>query len=437
MNTWRALSLLALLAAAAAAAAVAPAARRLAAARPSPGDSGCIELDSARLQNIINGALAQLEAIAAIRERPDGSGPKPEGERVLPADQFPNSTDPGSGLWLGSQASKWTAGYLADCYWRAHALTGDPAWVELAAAELPGLEPVASETDNHKVSHIFDSAVSEAIAARVPGAPLQQYQRVLQTAAGSLAARYSDRVGAIQSWNDIGDPEFDVIIDSMASLKIMFEAAAVPGGDPAWAGMALSHSRKVAEEHFRSDGGTYHVVRYNPQTGAVVWRGTHQGYADNSTWASVQAWGVVGFTHVYNATRDPAMLATACTAADYFLQRLAEADDGVPLWDFDLPKAVQPWKDSSAAAIAASGLLRLGPLAEEPLYTAAGAQHVASLADGYLGWEGGGQRVAAVLRNGTFNAPKGLHSTGLSWGDWYFLDALSTLQRLGNSTACA
>lgn len=47
---------------------------------------------------------------------------------------------------------------------------------------------------------------------------------------------------------------------------------------------------------------------------------------------SGQAWAIVGYTHAYDATRDPELLATAQVASDYFLKRLAEADDGVPLW---------------------------------------------------------------------------------------------------------
>lgn len=47
---------------------------------------------------------------------------------------------------------------------------------------------------------------------------------------------------------------------------------------------------------------------------------------------SGQAWAIVGYTHAYDATREPELLATAQVASDYFLKRLAEADDGVPLW---------------------------------------------------------------------------------------------------------
>lgn len=392
-------------------------------------------LDEQAMWDVIDGALDHLQDLADRRERPDGSGGG-EGPTPLVASLFPNSTDRSTGLYQGSKASKWTAGFLAGCYWRAYNLTGDAKWARLATAELPGLAKVAGETDNHKVSHIFDSAYSEALAAGAPGADPKKYQKVLQRAAASLAARYNPKVKAIQSWNDIGDPEYEVIIDSTASLKIMWEAAKLPGGKQEWADIALQHMRTVTKELFREDGSTIHVVQFDPDTGAVVLKRTHQGYSDDSTWSRGQAWAIVGYTHAYDATRDPELLATAQVASDYFLKRLAEADDGVPLWDFDLPAdSKQPWKDTSAAAIAASGLVRLGQLTNSQNYTDAAAALVAALADNYLGWEGP-QPVEALLRNGTFSVPGGHHSTGLIWGDWYFLDALSQLLPVANAT-CA
>lgn len=170
--------------------------------------------------------------------------------------------------------------------------------------------------------------------------------------------------------------------------QIMWEAARLPGGKQEWADVALAHSRTVARELFRCvggcrqlgwwpapsgaqgsccsccsctpalparllirqrqltpatlppcrlcrpDGSTFHVVQFDPDTGAVVLKRTHQGYRDGSTWSRGQAWAIVGFTHAYAMTRDPALLATARTASDVFLKRLAEAEDGdgVPLW---------------------------------------------------------------------------------------------------------
>ena len=96
----------------------------------------------------------------------------------------------------------------------------------------------------------------------------------------------------------------------------------------------------------RPDGSTFHLLKYDPRTGKLRWQGTHQGYADNSTWSRGQAWALTGFTHFYNATRDPGMLATACRAADTYLRLLGESgeEDWMPLWDFQAPasQASQP-----------------------------------------------------------------------------------------------
>lgn len=35
----------------------------------------------------------------------------------------------------------------------------------------------------------------------------------------------------------------------------------------------------------REDGGTFHVVQFDPETGEVVKKRTHQGYRDDSTWS--------------------------------------------------------------------------------------------------------------------------------------------------------
>lgn len=81
-------------------------------------------------------------------------------------------------------------------YFRAYMLTGDAKWAELGAAELPGLAQVAVETDSHKLSHLFDSSFGEALLAAAPGAPLDEYRHVMQTAAAALVQRCVSGSGA-------------------------------------------------------------------------------------------------------------------------------------------------------------------------------------------------------------------------------------------------
>ena len=64
-------------------------------------------------------------------------------------------------------------------------------------------------------------------------------------------------------------------------------------------------------------------------------KGTHQGYCDDSTWARGQSWAVYGFAMAYRYERDTRFLEVARRAADYFIESLPA--DGVPYWDFELP----------------------------------------------------------------------------------------------------
>jgi unsaturated chondroitin disaccharide hydrolase len=188
--------------------------------------------------------------------------------------------------------------------------------------------------------------------------------------------------------------------------------------------MAVSHARNTARDHVRPDGSTYHVVEYSARTGAVLSRHTHQGYSDSSTWARGQAWAVHGFTMAYRETGEALFLDTARRTADYFLAHLPA--DHVPYWDLDLPSLDGEPRDTSAAAIAASGLVELAGLEPDRRasrrYRAAATDILASLSSpAYLAAD---TDRGAILRHGTQHKPDGNFDTGLIFGDYFFLEAL-------------
>src|SRR5205823_1490049 len=156
----------------------------------------------------------------------------------------------------------------------------------------------------------------------------------------------------------------------------------------------------------RSDGSTYQVVNYNPATGAVQDFENVQGYAVDSTWSRGNAWGVYGFTTAYAYTHDARFLETARRTADYFLSHLPA--DFVPYWDFALPSTQGQPRDSSAAAIAASGLLELSRLETDPKraarYLDAAKRILISLSESYLTV---GTSNEAILLHGTYHKPAG------------------------------
>jgi unsaturated chondroitin disaccharide hydrolase len=113
--------------------------------------------------------------------------------------------------------------------------------------------------------------------------------------------------------------------------------------------------------------------------------------------------------------------------ADYFINHLPE--DGIPLWDFELPPNEPRAKDSSAGAVAAAALLKLsriypgGP--EKKRFHEAAMKIITSLNQDYFGRT----EVPGVLSGGLFNKNMSLGIGGsTSWGDYYFIEALLLLQ---------
>jgi hypothetical protein len=106
-----------------------------------------------------------------------------------------------------------------------------------------------------------------------------------------------------------------------------------------------------------ADNSSFHVIDYDPETGAVRQKNTAQGFSDASAWARGQAWGLYGYTMCYRETKDPVYLQQAEKIAAYILSRLPE--DKIPYWDHDVPRTPNEPKDASAAAITASALYEL------------------------------------------------------------------------------
>lgn len=129
--------------------------------------------------------------------------------------------------------------------------------------------------------------------------------------------------------------------------------AAERTGNTTLSTIATTHALTTQAHHFRADGGTWHVLNYNQQTGAVISKYTNQGYSDSSVWSRGQAWAIYGYIIAWKWTGNVSFLRTAQKAADLFLSKLPA--DGVPHWDFNAPLPAP--RDTSAATIVASGLL--------------------------------------------------------------------------------
>ncbi len=337
----------------------------------------------------------------------------------IPTNRYPRSTD-STGKWitnLNTEPVAWTQGFFPGNLWFMFEHSRDPLWRSAADVWTRNLEVQKTNTQTHDLG--FKMWNSFGTAYRVTREPY--YRDVVLAAAESLASRYRPAAQVISTgdWNP--DWKLPMVVDTMINLELLFWASE-NGGRPEWKQLALSHALTTLREIVRPNGSTYHVVDFDPGTGAVRFKKTYQGAADESTWSRGQVWAFYGFIMAYRYSKDARMLEAARKTADYYLSRLPS--NGVPNWDFD-SNLQSP--DSSAAAAAASALLELATFETIPAnstrYRDAALNMLSTLATpAYLS---SGTANRGLLLHGVGHLPAGKEvDVSLIYGDYYYLEAV-------------
>jgi hypothetical protein len=254
------------------------------------------------------------------------------------------------------------------------------------------------------------------------------YRDIIIQSARTNIKRFNPVTGVIRSWDHSRDKWANpVIIDNMMNLELLFWAFKETK-DSAFYKVAVSHANTTMKNHFRPDFSSYHVLDYDVQTGAVVKKNTHQGYAHASAWARGQAWALYGYTVCYRETGKKEYLHLAENIAQYILNHPRLPSDLVPYWDFDDPKIPHVPRDASAAAITASALYELANLqpykktyyqgfADRILSSLSSSDYLAPVASSSHGF---------LLYHSTGGLPNGFEvDAPIVYADYYFLEALT------------
>lgn len=111
--------------------------------------------------------------------------------------------------------------------------------------------------------------------------------------------------------------------------------------------------------------------------------------------------------------------------ADFFLSQLGDAC--LPVWDFRAEEEHRGAWDSSAAAIAASGLLELAKYSTRAEhFTEAAASILEGLHHTCTAW---GEEHEGLLMNGTVHYPEQKYiNVPIIYGDYFFVEALAKLR---------
>jgi unsaturated chondroitin disaccharide hydrolase len=326
----------------------------------------------------------------------------------------------------------WTTSFWPGMLWLAYELTGNAAYLRSASAHVPSFAERIDrriDVDTHDLGFLY--TLGCVVPWRRTGDDTAR--RAALTAADHLLTRVLEPAGIVQAWGDLGDPRQQgrTIIDSLMNTPLLFWATATTG-DPRYAEAARRHVAQLRDHIMRPDGSTFHTYYWDTETGQPLRGTTEQGSADESCWARGQAWGIYGFSLNHRYTADASLLHAARRCADYFLARLPA--DHVAYWDLEFGDGSGEERDSSAAAIAASGLVELAdqvpPGSGGDRYRAAAVRILGSLMERYS--TAGHQRSNALILHGVYDKPKGVGvDEGNLWGDYFYLEALTRAVRPG------
>ncbi len=326
-------------------------------------------------------------------------------------------------IWVKSP--DWTSGFYGGTLWYLYEYFKTPDWEKVARRWTDGLEKEKTNKGTHDLGFMLYCPFGNGNRLK----PNAKYADIIKEGSYSLISRYKPKVGLIRSWDFCPkgmDWRYPVIIDNMMNLEMLFWAFKATG-DSLFYKISITHADNTLKNHFRENGSSFHVVDYDSSSGKVRWKGTHQGYANQSAWARGQAWGLYGYTVCYRETKRPAYLAQAEKIAKFYLNHRNLPADLIPYWDFNAPEIPDEPRDVAAAAVACSGLLELcNYVPGQPgkiLFEKAEKMLKSMSTSLYLASPGTNQHFA--LMHATGNKPgESEIDVPLNYADYYFVEAL-------------
>ncbi|WP_078550203.1 glycoside hydrolase family 88 protein [Litchfieldia alkalitelluris] len=327
------------------------------------------------------------------------------------------------GVYDDMRHSWWTSGFWPGSLWVMHDMTGNEKFKDAAMDWDEKLQVCLSE---HPSGLDHDVGFQFLLTAVIKHEILENESSfgIGLQAANYLAGRFNPVGKFIRAWN--GDKLGWAIIDCMMNLSLLFWASRVTG-DPRYKQIATLHADTVLKYGVREDGTTCHILSFDPETGEFIESIGGQGNAPDSAWSRGNAWAVYGFANTYRHTGDIRYLNAAKRVAHHFIAGLPE--DHVPYWDFRVNSVKGEPRDSSAAAIAASGLLEIAdsvPSNEKRLYADAATNILASLTENYATWDQ--PEHHGILVGGTGHKPANENiNVSLIYGDYYYIEAIAKL----------
>jgi unsaturated chondroitin disaccharide hydrolase len=338
-----------------------------------------------------------------------------------PSDYYPMYTVGGK---FGQDRKRWTHwcdGFYPGLMFIFAEATGDESWIDKAVAYTTPLEKRQYDRAVHDLGFLFLSTHLRWLGL---GGPKERAESLLIQAGKTMAMRFMERGQYLRSFVEPAS----LFIDIMMNVGVIFYAG-LKTGDERLLDIAHKHCLTTRRTIVRGDGSTSHEAMFDLETGQCLRQSTHQGYRGDSCWSRGLAWSLYGFTRSYLQTGRAEYLETAMLNAGYYLENTPA--DGVTPWDYDAPESgplSRSQVDTSACAIAASGLLDLAGVAPDGLraraYRDFAMTSLRTLSEKYLGGLTPG--FEGILNGGVYHIHKnlGVHEA-VMFGEYFFVEALA------------
>lgn len=446
---------------------------------------------------IINTELTATDLLPAIDRMWDVSGRKILSieESYSTKTQTPVFTI--DGRYQPQGWTEWTQGFQFGSAILQFDATGDEQFLEIGRGNtVRRMAPHVSHIGVH--DHGFNNVSTYGnlrrlmLEGRFPEQAAERdfYELALKVSGAIQASRWSttaDGHGYVYSFNGPHSLFCDTI-RSMRSLSLAHQLGHSLMGENdeslCLLDRMIQHSRSTAKYNvFYGEGRDTYDVRgrvahesiFNRNDGRFRCPSTQQGYSPFSTWTRGLSWIIAGYPEQLEflqtvpddqlddrAEIEGMMLKAARASCDFFIENTPL--DGIPYWDTGAPglsllgdylsRSSDPFNDhepvdSSAAAIAAQGLLRLGHFLKgrdneaASRYWQAGLTTAQSLlADPYLSTSDDHQ---GLLLHTIYHQPRGWdhiphgskipHSESCMWGDYHLRELALYLQRIASESS--
>lgn len=389
--------------------------------------------------------------------------------------------------------TEWTQGFQFGMPLLVFDATGDAEWLELGRSRT--VERMAAHLTHTGVhDHGFNNVSTYGNLlrlmneGRIEEAPWERrfYELALKVSGAVQAARWSHIHGGggyIYSFNG----PHSLFVDTIRSLRALAIShrlghALMGENDERipLLGRLVDHARSTARysvyygegrDHYDVRGRVAHESIFNVNDGRYRCPNSQQGYSPFSTWTRGLAWAMLGFAEqleFLETLSDEELapfggkveiraewLKAAQATCDFYIANTAA--DGVPYWDTGAPhlEKLGDWRgrpsdpfnphepvDSSAAAIAAQGLMRLGRYLKDNRYFRAGLTVLDTLLDEpYLSTAPAHE---GLILHSVYHRPNGWdrmpdadgvpRGESSMWGDYHALEAALYARRLAEGS---